>query len=366
MISKMHSENNDWGPRKKKLKRTGPPNSGDRISSLPSTGTGSGTATNSDFVRRPRKYTVSIALPGSIVANHKTRELQTYLCGQIARSLAIHQVDEVIIFDDGLHSKGGDGAERKSFDANVFLARILQFVETPQYLRKKLFPQHSDLKYAGLLNPVDAPHHMRSHEKECDGFREGVSTDKPPGTRPGGKGTGSFVDVGLKHHVLIDRILKPNMRVTVKLDSYSKKKERRFLEGSAVPPSAPREEAGLYWGYTTRYASDFNSIFTQSPFEGGYDHKIGTSERGDASIDDPSYAIPPFSHLLVVLGGLDGIEACVEEDSTLKLSASEAGSLFDVWLNTCPNQGSRTIRTEEAVTITLARLGPLIARSGSK
>jgi hypothetical protein len=31
-------------------------------------------------------------------------------------------------------------------------------------------------------------------------------------------------------------------------------------------------------------------------------------------------------------------------------------------LNTCPFQGSRTIRTEEAVLITLATLSPLVAR----
>jgi hypothetical protein len=32
-------------------------------------------------------------------------------------------------------------------------------------------------------------------------------------------------------------------------------------------------------------------------------------------------------------------------------------------LNTCPFQGSRTIRTEEAVLITLATLSPLVARA---
>ena len=59
----------------------------------------------------PRSHTVSVALPGSIVANHTSPELRTYLSGQIARSLGIFQVDEVIVYDDKLHSKFNRGFE---------------------------------------------------------------------------------------------------------------------------------------------------------------------------------------------------------------------------------------------------------------
>jgi len=31
----------------------------------------------------------------------------------------------------------------------VQMARILQYLECPQYLRKSFFPQHKDLEYAG-------------------------------------------------------------------------------------------------------------------------------------------------------------------------------------------------------------------------
>ena len=96
-----------------------------------------------------------------------------------------------------------------------------KLVSCTQYLRRRVFPEHPDLKLAGLLNPLDAPHHMRQHEQSP--FREGVTLDKPPGTRPGGKGSGSFTDVGLKHPVLIDHALKPGVRVTVKMDSYDRK-----------------------------------------------------------------------------------------------------------------------------------------------
>ena len=52
-----------------------------------------------------------------------------------------------------------------------------------------------------------------------------------------------------------------------------------------VSPSAPRTEQGLYWGYSVRLAPSFGAVFTQSPYEEGYDISIGTSERG-SSVDD--------------------------------------------------------------------------------
>lgn len=52
-----------------------------------------------------------------------------------------------------------------------------------------------------------------------------------------------------------------------------------------MSPSAPRTEHGLYWGYRVRVAPSFGAVFTQSPFKGGYDVTIGTSERG-TSVDE--------------------------------------------------------------------------------
>ena len=51
-----------------------------------------------------------------------------------------------------------------------------------------------------------------------------------------------------------------------------------------------------------------------------------------------------FRHLLVVFGGLQGLEASVEGDHNLDVT--DPSALFDLYLNTCPSQGSRTIRTE--------------------
>ena len=48
------------------------------------------------------------------------------------------------------------------------------------------------------------------------------------------------------------------------------------------------------------------------------------------------------------------MESAVEADSGLE--ATEPHHLFDFYVNTCPMQQSRTVRTEEAVLITLCQL----------
>uniref|UniRef100_A0A8D8LM69 Methyltransferase C9orf114 n=1 Tax=Cacopsylla melanoneura TaxID=428564 RepID=A0A8D8LM69_9HEMI len=232
--------------------------------------------------------TFSIAIPGSILDNAQSKELRTYLAGQIARTACIYKVDEVVIFYDGCEKQALDREDGIS-RCCVQFGRILQYLECPQYLRKYIFPIHKDLEYAGLLNPLDAPHHLREED------------------------------------------------------------ESLYREGLVVPPSLPRHEGGLYWGYNVRIANSLNEVFTQSPY-GKYDYIVGTSDKG-APLE--SVTVPQYKHGLMMFGGLQGLEAALENDENLEAESVE--ELVDAYINTCPSQGSRTIRTEEAVLISLAR-----------
>ncbi|KAL0323567.1 UNVERIFIED_CONTAM: putative methyltransferase C9o [Sesamum angustifolium] len=224
-----------------------------------------------------------------------------------------------------------DAGENESGAA--FLIRILKYLETPQYLRKSLFPKHNSLRFVGLLPPLDAPHHLRKHEWAS--YREGITREKVDR----GSG-GTLVDVGLSKNVMIDEVLEPGIRVTVEMGT------NRNLDAGpprkVVPSSRPREE-GMYWGYKVRYASNISSVFKNCPYQGGYDHRIGTSEHGSV-INSSELNLPSFRHLLIAFGGLAGLEECVEEDGNLK--GKNVRDIFDSYLNTCPHQGSRTIRTE--------------------
>ncbi|BFZ20483.1 hypothetical protein BsWGS_23522 [Bradybaena similaris] len=298
-------------------------------------------------VRCGRHYTVAIALPGSILDNSQSMELRAYLAGQVARAAAVFNVDEIVIFDETSQAKQ-DSSEfsglKKPGQGNTQLFHILQYLECPQYLRKMFFPFHQDLKYAGLLNPLDIPHHLR--ESDVSEYREGVTLNKPVK-----KEKGSYANVGLKKDVILNMNIKPGQRVTVRLKEQDT--DKKNLVGVVVSPSEPRESAGIYWGYTVRVASCLSEVFTECPHEGGYDLNIGTSERG-TNVEE--IRIAKFRHAIIVFGGLKGLEACLEADSNIQ--SDDPSQLFQHYINVCPGQGSRTIRTEEAILIAMSSLTP--------
>lgn len=215
---------------------------------------------------------------------------------------------------------------------------------------------------------------------------------------------GSLVNVGLRNEALIDRTLKPGLRVTVQMldagggtgawagasrphqrpgfgSSSSSSAPVVHPRGVPVAPNAPRERYGLYWGYQTRAAKSLGEVFAQCPYfasDGGYDLLIGHSEDNGSSAlvdaegdpSDPSFvpfALPPFRHMLVVFGGSDGLEANVDADERLSIAGRDADTLFDLYLkllsDTGPMRGCRTLRTEEAVQLGLTKLSAYVARN---
>ena len=313
--------------------------------------------------RSPRRSTVTIALPGSIIANAQSAELRTYVAGQIARAAAVFCVDRVVVFRDSpAEVREADGVEGewrgavRGSDPTVFLARLLQYLECPQYLRKFLFPVHADLRYAGLLNPLDAPHHLRATEYSA--WREGVVVKRPSS----GSTTGSsWVNVGLAQDVQVDRALPPLTRVTVRMaQDHTRPAQSGRMSGAVVSPERPRD-AGLYWGFDVDVAPSFSAVFRSCRWtdDGAYDLTIGTSERGRVVQREDAkgrggFALPRYRHLLVAFGGLNGLEECCTSDEAIRTQRVE--DLFHLYLNTCAAQGSRTIRTEEAILITMSLL----------
>ncbi|KAG0650204.1 methyltransferase [Hyphodiscus hymeniophilus] len=321
-----------------------------------------------------REWTVSVALPGSIIANAQSHELRTSMAGHIARALSVFCVDEVIVFSDGhapppsrhhhrnnsfAHTPdSGDSSYTGANDPDHFLVHLLSYLETPPHLRRLLFPLHPNLRTAGTLPSLDLPHHLRSDEW-CP-YREGVTlAEKVTG------GQGTKVEAGLRIPVTVEDEIPANSRVTLKLDenagNANSNLDEKVIHGEAVAPDEPREEGGYYWGYNVRKAANLSDVFTECAFEGGYDMTIGTSERGvDLEVlygEDEQQKVEGFNHLLVVFGGVAGLEVAVKNDAELqKLGVLEAKDVFDRWVNVCPGQGSRTIRTEEAVWIGLKGL----------
>ncbi|EXJ57682.1 uncharacterized protein A1O5_12472 [Cladophialophora psammophila CBS 110553] len=316
-----------------------------------------------------RSHTLSVALPGSIIGNAKSHDQKTFLAGQIARVLAVFCVDEVVIFNDDdpetqqQRPAIGENEYTAFFHPDHFLAHLLSYLETPPHLRKALFTMHPNLRTAGTLPSLDMPHHLRAHEW-CE-YREGITA----AALADGKGT--LVDVGLPGFLTLSGAeIPPNTRVTVHL------KDETSKTAEAVSPNAPREEKGYYWGYTVRQCSSLTDVFTECPYDGGYDISIGTSERGQPLADvlaEESMVDPvSYQHVLMVFGGVAGLETAAKNDTNCRemgLVGENVKELFDVWVNLVPGQGSRTIRTEEAVWLGLMGfkgfVDRLARRSGS-
>merc|ERR1719402_2141622 len=130
--------------------------------------------TSSKQCKQTPLSTLSIAIPGSLLSKVQSAELRTYVAGCVARAAAVFNVTEVVVYDDlALTQKKGKFIGGQSMEQ---LITILQYLECPQYLRKAIFPLQENLKFAGLLNPLDCPHHLRAHESSP--YRDGLVLER--------------------------------------------------------------------------------------------------------------------------------------------------------------------------------------------
>ena len=187
--------------------------------------------------------------------------------------------------------------------------------------------------------------------------------------------TTTLVDAGLPQPISVPTAIPPKTRVTLKFSTVKPpvNLQNASMTADAVAPSAPREEAGYYWGYAVRSAPSLSAVLTECTFPGGYDFTIGTSERGVplSALVSPSAegesSVPQFEHMLIVFGGVAGLEAAVKADEELVgMGVREPEKLFEWWVNLCPDQGSRTIRSEEAVWLGLMGLRDVVLERGKE
>ncbi|MBI4362050.1 MAG: hypothetical protein HY558_02645, partial [Euryarchaeota archaeon] len=90
----------------------------------------------------------TVLLPSSFTSETRDPRQRVYRAGVVARALAIFRVEQVVIYRDPY---GPDDAHA--------ITTLLEYAETPQYLRRRLFPLREELRDAGLLPALRTPHH---------------------------------------------------------------------------------------------------------------------------------------------------------------------------------------------------------------
>ena len=276
------------------------------------------------------KKKLAIAVPVSVISDTPHLREKTSKIGLIGRAAAIFRVDEIIVYSDNPKANQVSDLD--------FIALLLNYLETPQYLRKRLFKLEPNLQFAGILPPLRTPHHPvsgKTRDLKVGEYREGVvlSRDRE----------GLLVDIGVEQPaVLRETQYAVGDRLTLQIVNVGARTEVQTVN---------REDIPVYWGFRVR---EENRSFGQILADGEFDLTIATARLGDKFMDAADELGKKWSrsqHILVAFGAPSrGLHEIVKEEG-VKLEA-----MVDFIVNTIPGQGTATVRTEEALLASLAIL----------
>lgn len=282
---------------------------------------------------RKHRFHYAIAIPASFVSDIPHIREKTFRIGLIGRAATMFRVDEIIVYCDmpNVHQKE---------DIRLVQA-ILSYMETPQYLRRRLFRIVPELQYAGTLPPLRTPHHPTANKTSAlkqGEFREGavIST----------LNEGSLVDIGVEQPALLRGVkLKANSRVTVRISAVSKRPEVTL---------ADTKDIETYWGYKVTASSvPFGQFIKARQF----DLVIATSRSGRQIREVMGDLAAKFKSSHRVLTAFGAPSQGLHEIAARE--QAKLDDLADFVINTIPDQATETVRTEEAVYASLSILNTL-------
>ena len=255
----------------------------------------------------------AIAVPDSSLNDEKTLENKTRKIAIIARACGIFKVNEIIIYKDGKDNE----------QDSKLLYTVLKYLSTPQYFRRKMFPKSNLLKFAGVLPPLKTPNQIgtsNAEEIKIGDFREGLIV--------GLKGK-KFIDIGINQ--LIDYHGKVSIGKKIIILIKNVKPDLVIKESS-------KDEIPYYWCYNVRQSGN---LFTVLSNWNGL--KILTSRKSKnlnhLKIDDIAKTNQP---ILTVFGSTKKGIHDILGSKINNLNNAKGANFF-------PNQGTETVRLEEAI-----------------
>lgn len=264
---------------------------------------------------------IHVALPTSVLLVEPPGLPRLMKAYQILRYSSIFGVEKVVFYKDFSTS------ERSHEESAVFLEKVWSYYRTPPYLRKKLIPIDRDLRGVGLLPPL----RLEAFHVSRKPYKGQVRLAHVKNTREG-----CLADIGVGEEYLVKGECKEGLRQVRVIDVDS-----RVVEVI---------EALLYTGPEIEFKKSLREVVDEYA---GRSLLLATDRRG---------RVPPIHEyagriartMLVLFGspshGL--FEMAVAEGFNLRMYVE------DVW-NTIPGQRVVTVRSEEALVITLGLINIL-------
>ncbi len=263
-----------------------------------------------------------VSIPDSFLYDVSTEIDKILKIFQLSRALSIFRVNNLYIYHDKLLNANKNDLQ--------FMVTILEYLDTPPYLRRKLYPKLEILKNVGKLHPIRSHHHKdRLEIKDLKGgeIRIGVIEKRRDAY---------FVDVGLSIPIQYDgKFRHDGRKVNVKL-----LRHKNYISAIDIEKNEITE---LYWGYNIHPIRDLKNIIDKFPISS----IILTSKH--------SKYFNPFENEFSKLNGLLG------NNSTLVVFGSPKFGLNSILskekmniskyycYNFFPNQGTQTVRLEESI-----------------
>ncbi len=278
-------------------------------------------------------FSLEIALPSSVVSIEHGLLLRTLKIYQIIRYASIFGTKKIIIYYDSFIPRTIDKKIKS------LIKKIHNYLIIPPYLRKKLMPLDKDLKFVGALPPLRLNIYDVSMKPRPNEIRVCLIR------RRNDKFT---ADCGLKKEVLIidnESNIREGLGLVRIIDTY------RFI-GKYID----KYDSNVYLGPSIDFERSLKNIIERK--QGTSTCIIATSKYGVIpKAEDMRRALFNKSRLLVLFGSPYG--------GLYEIAENEGWELEDrikyIW-NTVPGQHVKTIRTEEALIITLGLINLLIRK----
>ena len=287
---------------------------------------------NHAFPPERRNKIITLAIPASLVKDTPHLREKVFKIGLIGRAISVFRIEEIIIYSDTDYANQANDA--------YLIRLILEYMETPQYLRKYIFKLLPQLKYVGILPPLKTPHHLVSSKIENlfpNDIREGFIVKSYEKI--------SLANIGLNKLAKVNSKLKKGSRIALKIKS---------VNDEIWADPIRRKEIKIYWGYRVIFPKlTLGKIIKRAD----YDLIIATSKYGKKTkdvLDSIRIKWEESRKVLIIFGspshGVDEILA--QEDIKTE-------NVTDYKINMIPNQGVETVRTEEAAYASLSILNLL-------